>query len=126
MLQFVRPGTPPRIARFVPVWEDLDEVHDAVWQALRPLFPRNAMVDQTDYGSLLVSWELQGSRRKGTHFAAPVMIRIGPGLLVALWTCDGEDRHDIAQHQVETVRDALAAYDPHSRIPSCGVIQLGD
>jgi hypothetical protein len=83
-------------------------------------------VDQADHGCMVVSWKLREPMRKGTHFAAPVMIRIEPGLLLALWTCDGESRRDIAQLQVETVRNALATYEPRSRVPSCGVILLGE
>ena len=129
MLELVREHTAARtLAR--PEREDeawrLDEPHRAVWDAIRHLFPTHAMANQVDHGCLLVSWTLRDGRRACTHFAAPVMIRIGPGLLLALWTCGREERREIAALQAETVRDALAGYDPHSRIPTCGVIQLGD
>ena len=129
MLELVRSPTlptPPRIARYEPAWDELDEAHAAIWDAVRHLFPEHAMVDQADYGCLVVSWAIGKGRRSGTHFAAPVMIRIDPGLLLALWTCDEESRRDIANLQVDAVREALDSYDPHSRIPSCGVILLGE
>jgi len=129
MLELVREHTQARtIARHVHVDEawDLDEPHRAVWEAIRRLFPAHAMVDQVDHGCLLVSWTLREGRRGGAQFAAPVMIRIGAGLLLALWTCEGVLRREIAAQQAEVVGEALACYDPHSRIPSCGVILLGD
>jgi len=102
----------------------LDEPLQAIWGAIRHLFPAHAMVNQVDHGCLLVSWSLR-ARRRGTHFAAPIIIRVDSGLLLALWTCDAEEREQIADIQVETVSDALAGYDPHSRVPTCGVIVLG-
>ena len=115
-----------RRTRFEPAWDDLDEAHAAVWDAIRHLFPAHAMVDQTDYGCLVVSWSLKGPRSASTHFAAPVIIRIDPCLLLALWTCDEESRNDIAQLQAPVVEAALDTYDPYSRVPRCGVILLGD
>ena len=126
MLQLVRSQTPPPPARLQPAWDDLDEAHAAVWEALSPLFPAHAMVDQTDYGCLVISWSLAEGRLSGAHFAAPVIVRITPGLLVALWTCDEDTRREIAQMQVQTVEEALRSYDPTSRVPRCGVIVLGD
>jgi hypothetical protein len=126
MLELVRSHTKPRMARYEFAWHGLDEAHGAVWQAIRDLFPSHAMADQTDYGCLLISWSLRDGRRACTHFAAPVIVRIAPGLLVALWTCDEQSRRDIAELQAQIVSDALADYDPHSRVPSCGVIVLGE
>jgi len=82
------------------------------------------MADQTDYGVLVVSWPLRGAR--SFHFAAPVIVRIDPGLLVALWTCDEESRREIALGLVDAVREALDLHDPYSRIPTCPVVQLGE
>lgn len=126
MLELVRSLTPPRIARREPAWTDLDEAHEAIWQAVAHLFPANAMVDQADYGCLLVSWPLRGARRPATRFATPVVIRIEPGLLLALWNSDGETRRDIALAQVPIVEEALESHDPFSRIARCGVIVLGE
>lgn len=126
MLELVRSHTSPRIARYEAARDDLDEAHDAVWQAVRHLFPSNAMVDQVDYGCLLVSWALGGRRRGTAHFAAPIMIRIEPNLLLALWTCGAEGRREIAAMQVPVVEQALESYDPHSRVPRCGVVILGE
>ena len=128
MLELVRSHS-PHAARRVPVrsapaWDDLDDAHAAIWDAIRPLFPAQAMADQTDYGVLVVSWPLRGAR--SSHFAAPFIVRIGPGLLVALWTCDEKSRREIAMLQVEAVSEALDRYDPHSRIPTCEVVQLGE
>ena len=122
----LQPQVPAHHVRFEPAWEELDEAHGAIWEAVRHLFPAHAMADQADYGCLLVSWALKGGRKNPSHFAAPVIIRIEPGLLLALWTCDEESRRDIAALQAEIVSDALATYDPHSRVPSCGVICLGE
>ena len=118
--------SPPRIARFEPAWDDLDEAHAAVWDAIRHLFPRHAMVDQADYGCLVVSWSLGKGRKSAAHYAAPVIIRIATGLLLALWTCDEDSRRDIANLQADCVREALVSYDPHSRVTRCGVIALGE
>lgn len=125
MQDLVRSRTAHRAERHTPT-RDLDDPHVAVWQAIRHLFPLHACATQTGYGGMIVSWTLRDGRLACTQWAAPVMIRIEPGLLLALWGSDAEDRETIAALQAETVRDALAGYDPHSRVPSCGVIVLGD
>jgi hypothetical protein len=102
----------------------LDEAHMAVWDAVRHLFPADAAVTQTDYGRLVVSWPIEGLTC--THFAAPVLMRIEPGLLLALWTCEPDERELITMAFEPIVRTHLAGYDPHSRIPTCGVIVLGN
>jgi hypothetical protein len=124
MLELVRTRTERAVARIVS-W-DLDEPHEAVWQGIRHLFPAHATPTQADCGILLVSWTLRDGRRACTQWAAPILIRIEPGLLLALWTCDPEERVAIACLQADTVRDGLDDYDPHSRMPTCGVIVLGD
>lgn len=130
MLELFRSQATPyfasRAPRYEPAWDDLDDAHGAVWEAIKHLFPENAMVDQTDYGCLVVSWALGGRGHRASHFAQPVIIRIAPGLLVALWACDEEGRRDIANLQADPVGEALETYDPHSRVPSCGVIELGE
>jgi hypothetical protein len=126
MLEMVRMrAEPPHAVREEPEWA-MDEPHAAVWEAIRPLFPLRAMATQTDYGYMVVSWPLRRDRRASTHFAAPVVIRIEPGLLLALWTCDPDERDSIAREQVETVREQLESYDPHARVPTCGVIVIGE
>ena len=127
MLETVRERAAPyRLLRDEPEWQVLDEPHAAIWEAVRQLFPRHALVTQTDYGYMMVSWSLEGRRPGSRHMAAPVIIRIRPGLLLALWTCDPEARDAIAREQEATLREALAGYNPHSRVPTCGVIELGD
>jgi hypothetical protein len=108
-----------------PAESTLDEAHLAVWEAIRHLFPSRAIVNQTDDGWLMVTWAIEGLL--ASHFAAPVMIRIQPGLLLALWTCDDADDRDAIARSLELVVAAhLAGYDPASRIPTCGVIVLGE
>ena len=129
MLELVREHTAARALAKAEREDEasrLDEPHRAVWDAIGHLFPAHAMANQVDHGCLLVSWSLRDGRRACTHFAAPIIIRIGPGLMLALWTCGREERREIAALQAETVREALTGYDPHSRVPTCGVIQLGD
>jgi len=104
---------------------DLDEPHAAMWQALRNFFPSHAIPTQTDCGYMMVSWKLHDSF-PSSSWAAPIMIRIRPGLLLALWTCDPEARIDIACAEAESVHEALYDYDPHSRVSTCDVIELGD
>jgi hypothetical protein len=121
-----RPQPVPAQAAAAP---ELDEPQQAVWQAIRHLFPADAMVDQTDYGYMLVSWPLEGRQqggRRGSHFAAPIVIRLEPGLMLALWTCDPAERDAIAREQEPVVRQHLTGYDAHARVPTCGVIVLGE
>lgn len=126
MLDLVASPSTPSLSRFDVGWDELDVAHAAIWDAISELFPAHAMVDQTDYGCLVISWSIRKGGRGGTHFAAPVIIRITPGLLVALWTSDDEGRRSIAQAQAQVVDEALRLYEPTSRVPSCGVITLGD
>jgi hypothetical protein len=133
MLELARPHTPtyvaPSAAHAAPAAaarDDLDEAHAAVWEAIRHLFPASAMVDQADYGCLLVSWTVRDPVRRTKHFAAPVIVRIEQGLLLALWTSDDDARREIASFLALDVAEALQDYDPHSRVPRCGVIVLGE
>ena len=125
MQDLVRSRIAHRAERNAFAW-DAGDPHAAVWQAIRPLFPLHACATPTGYGAMVVSWTLRDGRLACTQWAAPVIIRIEPGLLLALWTSEPDDRMAIAALQVETVREALYGYDPHSRVPSCGVIVLGD
>jgi hypothetical protein len=126
MLQeMVRLRAQPRLAPQLADDGALDEPHRAIWRAVRHLFPAHAMVDQVDYALLLVSWKLPGRRGASAQFAAPVMIRIEAGLLLALWTCEPQERDAIAREQEDVVRACLDGYDPHSRVPTCGVIVVG-
>lgn len=126
MLELVRARVEHHVARDDDDLWSLDDPHRAVWCAIRHLFPAHAFVTQTDAGYMMVTWTLRDGRRNCTHFASPIVIRIEAGLLLALWTCDEDDRLMIASAQAETVRDALYDYDPHSRIPTCGVVTLGE
>ena len=103
----------------------LDEAHLAVWEAIRHLFPAHAMVDQTGHGYLLVAWTIAGRRPGSHHYAAPVILHIDAGLLLALWTTGPIERKAIARLQERTVRAALEDYEATSRVHSIGVVELG-
>lgn len=107
-----------------PETTTLDDAHAAVWEAVRHLFPTHAIASQTDYGRLMVSWEIEGLTC--THFAAPVLMRVEPGLLLALWTCKPDEREIITMEFEPIVRAHLAGYDPVSRVPTCRVVVLGN
>jgi hypothetical protein len=104
----------------------LDAAHAAVWDAISHLFPPHAMVNQTDEGYLVISWTLPGALGRCARFAAPLMIRIEPALLLALWTTDVIERKAIARLQARVVRRELTEYDPLARIPTARVIVLGE
>jgi len=104
----------------------LDDAHAALWHAVRHLFPAHAMVDQTGDGQLLISWTIAGATAGSLLLATPVMIRIEPGLLFALWTGDFIERRALARLQERTVRAALAGHDPLARIPTTPLIVLGE
>jgi hypothetical protein len=124
-LVHARPG--PQLTPQPEPWSrDLDEPHAAVWDAVRHLFPAHADVTQANHGCMVITWLVRDPQRRSTHYAAPLIIRIEPGLLLALWTCGATERRAIAGLQEETVREAIAQYDPHSRIPTCDMIVLGD
>jgi hypothetical protein len=103
----------------------LDPVHQSQWEAIRSLFPNHAMADQPEAGLLLVTWTIRG-RRRALHYAAPVMLKIDSGLLLALWASDEEERAQIAGAQRDTVEAALANYDPASRVVTMPMIVLGE
>jgi len=104
----------------------MDAADAAVWDAIRHLFPPHAMVDQTDDGGMVISWTLHETRGRSARFAAPLLIRIEPALLLALWTPDLIERKTIARLQARVVRRELTGYDPLARIPTARVIVLGE
>jgi len=126
MLELARERIEARRASREDNETSMDEPHAAIWQAVRHLFPRSAVVTQTDHDCMMITWLLERDFDSCARFAAPVMIRLLPGLLLALWTCDPDERHAIAMEQEFDVSEQLADYDANTRTPRYGMVVLGE
>jgi hypothetical protein len=103
----------------------LDNVRAVLWQAYRHLFPPHALAAQTGNGNMVISWSVMDDPLAPHPYAAPVMLRIAPELLQALWRVEPRARMRIAQNHEPTLREGLRGYDPFSRFPNARVISIG-
>jgi len=103
----------------------LDCVRVAFWQAYRHLFPAHSLAAQTPQGAVVISWPVHDEPGAIYPYATPVLLRIDPALLDALWRCDAAHRLRIARHHEPTVREGLRGYDPFAQFPNARVITIG-
>ena len=105
--------------------ELMDSAHAAIWDAMRHLLPPHAQAVQLPNGTLAVSWATAGEPAATQEMAAPLSIRLEPGLLAGLRQADAGQRERLAQRQEPAFRAGLVGYDPYTVIPKARVIVLG-
>ena len=103
----------------------LDNVRAVLWQAYRHLFPPHALAAQTGSGNIVISWAVMDDPQAPHPYAAPVMLRIEPELVQALWSVEPRARMRMAQAHEPTLREGLRGYDPFARIPNARVVTIG-
>lgn len=103
----------------------LDNVRSVFWHAYRHLFPAHSLVAQTRKGSLVISWSVVDDPHAHHPYAAPVVLRFDPDLLVAMARADARNRIRIALKHEPTLREGLRGYDPFTRFPNARIIHIG-
>ncbi|MES3000235.1 MAG: STAS/SEC14 domain-containing protein [Pseudomonadota bacterium] len=103
----------------------MDVAREAIWEAVRHLFPKHAQAIQLPNGALVISWAVARHAGAATEMATPITVRLEPELERSLQTADDEQRRRIAVTQEPEFRAGLMGYDPFTEVPRARVIVLG-
>jgi hypothetical protein len=103
----------------------MDEVHLGVWQAVRHLFPAEAVATEPKPGWISITWSIAPDSDSSQSFATPILLKIEHPLLKVMWTTSTERRKAIATRQEATVRTGMLGYNPNASLPDIRVVVLG-
>lgn len=103
----------------------MDEIRAEFWNALRQLFPDNAVAIALEHGDLLISWKTNDDPFRPNKRAAPIYLRFESALLKAMRDASPRQREVVAAQQVDTVKAGLWGYQPDSSLHNARFIVLG-
>ena len=103
----------------------MDEIRAEFWEALRHLFPDNAVAIALEHGDLLISWKTNDDPFRPNKRSAPIYLRFEPALLDAMQKASPRQREVLAAHEVDTVKAGLWGYEPDDRMHNARFIVLG-
>ena len=107
------------------VYEGMDAVRSAFWEAFRPLFPPHAQAVQIGNGSLVISWSVANDPSATYEMSTPITVRFEPELIEQMRGAAADQRKRIVAVQEQVFRAGLVGYDPYAAIPKARVIVLG-
>ncbi|MBI2772243.1 MAG: STAS/SEC14 domain-containing protein [Burkholderiales bacterium] len=102
-----------------------DPACDAIWSAVRHLFPLHAQAIQLPNGTLAISWAITNTPGAVYDMATPITVRLEPALEQSMREADAEGRKQLALQQEAAFRAGLMGYDPYTSVPKARVIVLG-
>ena len=94
----------------------MDEIRAEIWDALRHLFPENAVALPLEQGDLLISWKTNDDPYRPNKRTSPIYLRFDPVLMEQMRGASPKQRELIAQAQVDTVKAGLWGYEPDDRM----------
>ena len=103
----------------------MDEIRAEFWEALRHLFPDNAVAIALEHGDLLVSWKTNDDPFRPNKRSAPIYLRFERALLDAMGEATPRQREVLAARQVDTVKAGLWGYQPDDPLHNARFIVLG-
>jgi hypothetical protein len=103
----------------------MDEIRAELWEAIRHLFPENAVAIPLEQGDLLVSWKTNDDGIRPNKRSAPIYLRFDPLLIEAMRVATPKQREMIASREVETVKAGLWGYEPDDPLHNARFIVLG-
>lgn len=103
----------------------MDEIRAEFWEAIRHLFPANAVALALEQGDLLISWKTNDDPFRPNKRSAPIYLRFDPPLLAAMREASPPQREILAQQEVETVKAGLWGYQPDDLLQNSRFIVLG-
>lgn len=103
----------------------MDELRAEIWEALRHLFPDNAVVVALENGSLLISWRTNDDPFRPNKRSAPIYLRFDATLVSEMQNATPKTREVIAARSVDTVKAGLWGYEPDDPLLNARFIVLG-
>jgi hypothetical protein len=103
----------------------MDEIRAEFWEALRHLFPDNAVAIALEHGDLLISWKTNDDPFRPNKRAAPIYLRFEIALLEAMRQASPKQREVLAAREVDTVKAGLWGYQPDDHLHNARFIVLG-
>ena len=103
----------------------MDEIRAEFWEAMRHLFPENAVAVPLEHGDLLISWKTNDDPFRPTKRSAPIYLRFEPALVEKMRLASPRQREILAAREVETVKAGLWGYQPDDPMHNARFIVLG-
>jgi hypothetical protein len=103
----------------------MDEIRAEFWEAVRHLFPENAVAIPLEQGDLLISWKTDDDPFRPNKRSAPIYLRFEPALLEEMRLASPKQREIIAGREVETVKAGMWGYEPDDPLHNARFIVLG-
>lgn len=103
----------------------MDDLRAEFWEALRHLFPDNAVAVALENGDLLISWKTNDDPFRPNKRSAPIYLRFDTALLNEMQVATPKVREVIAGRSVDTVKAGLWGYEPDDPLMNARFIVLG-
>lgn len=103
----------------------MDDIRAEFWEAMRHLFPVNAVAIALEHGDVLVSWKTNDDPFRPNKRSAPIYLRFDPALVHAMRDASPRQREMLAAREVETVKAGLWGYQPDDPLHNARFIVLG-
>ena len=103
----------------------MDEIRAEFWEAIRHLFPPNAVAISLEHGDLLISWKTNDDPFRPNKRSAPIYLRFDSALMQAMQQASPRQREIITAREVETVKAGLWGYQPDDPLQNARFIVLG-
>lgn len=103
----------------------MDDIRAEFWEAMRHLFPENAVAIPLQQGDLLVSWKTNDDPFRPNKRSAPIYLRFERALVQKMGLASPREREILAEREVETVKAGLWGYQPDDPLHNARFIVLG-
>ncbi|MCY7317649.1 MAG: hypothetical protein LH617_02780 [Ramlibacter sp.] len=103
----------------------MDDIRAEFWEALRHLFPDNAVAVALEQGDLLISWKTDDDPFRPNKRSAPIYLRFEATLMTQMRLASPGARELLTAREVETVRAGLWGYEPDDPLLNARFIVLG-
>ena len=103
----------------------MDEIRAEFWEALRHLFPDNAVAIALEQGDLLISWKTNDDPFQPNKRCAPIYLRFERSLMEAMHQASPRQREILTAREVDTVKAGLWGYEPDDPLHNARFIVLG-
>ena len=103
----------------------MDELRAEFWEALRHLFPDNAVAIALEHGDLLISWKTNDDPFRPNKRSAPIYLRFERSLMDAMVQASPRQREVLAAREIDTVKAGLWGYEPDDPLHNARFIVLG-
>jgi hypothetical protein len=103
----------------------MDDIRAEFWEAIRHLFPENAVAVPLEQGDLLISWKTNDDALRPNKRSAPIYLRFEPTLVEKMTLASPRQREILVMREVDTVKAGLWGYQPDDPLHNARFIVLG-